>query len=769
MENETILKIEEWPLNIEEKINYMISLETNLTFILTTKNFCVYDKSKDSLTKYPIPPPSNKSIKLPSTEPDSNNIWSDKFGNHVIFKLDKVPYYFNNILSEKKKIKELILEIEDNKALEPFAVAFNNNNENLKSTDEIIFSDKYSCIYSLIINIESNGVTQKIKKVFDFRYILLKNENNAEKKIEYDYVNEELDEKLTDNKFDIDKDDKINDILLFVKEEKSGTGKKIMIKRDYFILAVTKRIIFQFEGKNSIFDVFNNIEDKDEFFKNCKVFPKKNSGLIKTKIQIHITYDKKSYFLFNSDLGLCFWKKVGSPLPIPQQEFNIINYAKRKKEGGYEKIKCPLSSCRTQKCIYYLYNDCLVVLNTLLKNIIIHVEYLDEEFISMYYSQEMNKLILYSNKKIVKISLEHENDNLWKDYVERGEYNLAIPNFTIEDSNLSANLHKIYADSLFKNKKYDLAGQEYALSNENFEHVCLQFSKLNDINPLINYLNFVNKYRLEDKKYFLQKYLINTWLFELLLQKDDIEKKTDGFRNILFESGYIDSKDYVDKRLILNDLFIYGRHDDYSDFAGIKNDYKAIIFDLVNHKNYQQSLSNIQLWLSSISDEEYQKKIMEIFLDFSNVFAKECPSETIDILDSYYYLIEEPNDIIRIISNININDKEVLDDDNYDKILEFIKKLMDLIKTNNFPKLNDKKNDSDKTEIIRNIYNLYILYLSISTSDKSSELLDYLKPLAISAGRSHNITNNNNKKIYLEFSLAKAILKERKSALALVY
>ena len=108
---------------------------------------------------------------------------------------------------------------------------------------------------------------------------------------------------------------------------------------------------------------------------------------------------------------------------------------------------------------------------------------------------------------------------------------------------------------------------------------------------MINYLNFVNKYRLEDKKYFLQKYLINTWLFELLLQKDDIEKKTDGFRNILFESGYIDSKDYVDKRLILNDLFIYGRHDDYSDFAGIKNDYKAIIFDLVNHKNYQQSLS----------------------------------------------------------------------------------------------------------------------------------------------------------------------------------
>ena len=73
---------------------------------------------------------------------------------------------------------------------------------------------------------------------------------------------------------------------------------------------------------------------------------------------------------------------------------------------------------------------------------------------------------------------------------------------------MKAKLNKLNADLLFEKKEYDLAANYYALSDEDFEHVCLKFLTLEDINPLINYLNFYSQYKLSDEnnkeKYFIQ-------------------------------------------------------------------------------------------------------------------------------------------------------------------------------------------------------------------------------------------------------------------------
>ena len=56
MDNENKLNIEKWPLKLDDKIKYMLSLEKNFTFILTKKYFYIYEQNKDLLTKYSIPP-----------------------------------------------------------------------------------------------------------------------------------------------------------------------------------------------------------------------------------------------------------------------------------------------------------------------------------------------------------------------------------------------------------------------------------------------------------------------------------------------------------------------------------------------------------------------------------------------------------------------------------------------------------------------------------------------------------------------------------------
>ena len=791
MDDEIHLDIEKWQLKLDSQIKYVLSLEQNFTFILTQKSFYVHQANNDVLTQYKIPfseereelkeseeKEAKKDKKKDKDKVDNSRIWSDKSGNHVIFKLDNFIYYYNNSLPPNDKIKLLNLELNKN-FLKPFSIAFNNNNKNLKYSDEIIFSDENSSIYTLTIKIEENGqIKENVNNVFSF---ITGNEENE----------------FENNYFLIEKNDRIYDMKLFVYEEKVGTGRKAVINKSYFILAVSKSILFQFSGKNSIKEVFikykkeTDILDKDELLKDCKIFPKSNIGLEKTRIQLFTLEAQKPHFYWNNECGFCQWPIGGSPLPFPQKEFTLYNYIKLKNDGIFEKSPCPLMCCQTSYCIYFLYKDCLAIFSTL-TNKLIHTEFFKEEYLDIYYDKRMKKLILYSNSNIIKISIEHEQNNLWKNYIERGEYNLALQNYTLNDEKIKAKLHKLNGDLLFKRKYYDMAALEYGESDEDFEHICLKFLKLKDLNPLTTYLNYIKDYRLisnnnnnnnnkenmvnsnnNSDDFFIQKYLINTWLFELFLEAEDKKMKNKNYqpkdlKTITHDLKIVESEKYLDKLITFRLLQSYGRYKDYIDFAGNKNDIQTIIFDMVNHNRYKEAIETLIMYLSfDIDDKDYLPNLIKIFFTYINIFTKESPQEVIKIISKYYPLIEKPLDIIRIINNINIYDNDIYEE-NYDNILNLIKKLIDACQ-----KSEKNYNESKKYNLSfrQNIYNLYILYLSLSNKKSLyNELLDFFKTLvnnSISKNLYYNLTLNN--PIYFDFSFVQNILKKSRSALGLLY
>ena len=81
------------------------------------------------------------------------------------------------------------------------------------------------------------------------------------------------------------------------------------------------------------------------------------------------------------------------------------------------------------------------------------LKYLEQQFLDMYYDEVLNGIFIYSSKNVYQISLEQEHRYLWMDYIEIGNYELALKTLTQIDKHMRPKLHKLYAEYLFKEKK----------------------------------------------------------------------------------------------------------------------------------------------------------------------------------------------------------------------------------------------------------------------------------------------------------------------------
>lgn len=248
---------------------------------------------------------------------------------------------------------------------------------------------------------------------------------------------------------------------------------------------------------------------------------------------------------------LVLWQKSGYCLGRlnnlfeykPQNQFTVFTYVRNDNNSNGDKLFKKVNNvpsiikvCQSINHIFFLYKERLVIVNKL-TNRIIHIKYLTEKFIDMFYDEILNGIFIYNGNHIYKIGLEHEYKYLWIDYVEIGNYELALKTVKTEDKNMKKKLHKLYAQNLFKEKKYLESAKEYAFSSANFEEVCLKFLKVNDNKALITYLGLINYFRVfnrinsTDNK-FIIRYLINTWLLELLIGMKENSPKNEITSNI---------------------------------------------------------------------------------------------------------------------------------------------------------------------------------------------------------------------------------------------
>ena len=756
---------------ISGKILYITSCVKNITFILTDEDsFYVIDNSKEHGTnKYSLHStidPKNK-IKFQSNEIHSQ-IWCHKLGHHAIIKYKNEIYYYNpNLL--KEKVQELNFFYED-KYLQPYAVAFNDDYFEPNDTGEILFSDYNSDIYKLQITISGQNVIRIFGRIFSFK------------------EKEETDNEL--NYFNLSKGDRILDMkLLYSSKYNILSGNKGTEGKNIIIMAITNNILFQFQGKDSFENVFENYSIKDgSILKGYKSFlgNEKMDNFKFSKIQYinqYLLSSKEDNKTETKGVLFGFMTKSGYILArlnnlfdyIPQNQFTVFTYVcnnnnEMEKVGRKgNNIPSIIKVCQSVNHIFFLYKERLVIVNKL-TNRIIHIKYLNEQFFDMFYDEIQNGIFIYNGIHVYKIGLEHEFKYLWIDYVEVGNYELALKTVTSEDKNIKVKLHKIYAQHLFKEKKYIESAKEYAFSEEKFEEVCLKFLKINNTKALMHYLALVNYFRVINKtdnknKKFIIKYLINTWLLELFIGKKEDSKEGELIPNIrAFIRSPKHGNDYVNKTLLYFILKIYGRFEEYIEFGTIKEDYTEVIISLIIYKNMKETLDYINNNISFGEDDKISI-FKKIFFRYADLFMKQNPIETIDLIEKGFkisnnqYIIE----VIRLLNSLEISDI-IKDEKKYKGIINFMQKLMDKPIKAQDKEINFTKNT--------NLHNLFILLLSYSDKNIYKEkLINYLKkPISLyyidqSLKKEISITNY----IYFDLYFAKKIFSDNPTASSLLY
>ena len=769
-----IFNITKINLSVEGNILLMTSSENNNTFIITDSNlFYVIEKGiPKNIKKYKISLSFRKSKKNLKTEDKESQIWCDKLGNHVIIKHKKYLYYYNPHIP-KDKLQEITL-FYNNCYLQPYAIAFNNDYYDILDTGDFLFSDINSDIYKIRIQIkEKNKIISFFSLIFSFNSINLNNVNTDESD---DEENDE--ESFSDlNYFKFEKNEKILDMKIIFSNQNNDNEEIYDInneKKNILILANTKNKIFQFYGKDSYEKVFENYSiENGDILKAYKLFHnKKNFILDISRIQLFLqylpfykfeTFQKSELFfscMFQS--GYCLGRYEDLINPIPTKEFIIYDYPKTQTKKSF-----PIMACQSLVHIFFLYDDFLIIKNKMTNRIASKIQ-LPEKCMDMYYHLVMNEIIFYSPNNIYKISLDIETKNIWEYYVEIGNFELALQNLKKEDKYMKPILQKLYGNFLFEQKKYLEAAEHYAFSNENFEHICLKFLNINNIDALLKYLSLVfyfknkgknnnrNKIRIINsikiEKYFIEKYLINTWIFELLIIKKEENKKDEIIPFIRdYTRNDIHGKDYIDKNILYFVLNSYGSLEELIEYTKINQDYELVIFYLINCGREIEALEYVKEFFYFERDN-IDIIMRKVFYKFGSVCMRKIPNETINLLlDDHLNLFFNQKEIIKILLSFNFNTRDSKEE-NTKKIIKYIKKLI----LNKNESNEGNVNKDEKTDL----FNLLLLFLSLINPKENR--LDFFNELK-------DIINSGQKRIFLDLNFAKKIFKNNKIVLSYIY
>ena len=772
----------------DENILYSTSSDNDLYIITNRDRLLIFEKYTKNLISSQINVMQTiikKETKFQSKE-NLTKIWCNKTGDHVIIRKDKSVFYYNPYCKTEFNLKEINLEYNSKYYVEPYSIAFN---EDLKWKDEfeVLITDYFSDIYCLRakMNNKNEIIIISFEKVFTFKTKFeIEQEKTLEEKSEEKKDENEINNDDSDLNLDLDFDpmglinfgenERIIDIQIYNNEK----------NKEKIIIACTRNMLFRFSGKeNTLKELFLKYSTNSELLlKSYRNFPNKsstnnnNSNITHLQILPSFTRNATNELIFGckGSYGYCignifsennnnndnmFIIQNRKPKYLGEKKiplFTLTDEEKKDKEGL-------LLICQSKLHLYYLYENCLLMMNKLTLQYV-NAYLLPYKFKDVFYAENTNNIFIYNDNEIFKLSCQGEENYAWSNYIQIQKYDLALKSISNTNIALKSKVHKLFAEFYFNKKEYELAGKEYALSNEKFEHVCYKFLRQGKTEGLITYLKMIKDFKLNDNRtinneLFINKYLIYTWLSTLLICEDKNEKKSDGENISKFwtEFDSYQKAKYLNRQSIYRYLKINRKEKELIDFANLKNDHKIIIQNLIFKGKYEEAFNYIEKTLGNGKDN--LEECIKTFMKYFDLFILKSVKNTVSLLDNITFPISDQKLLVNVLMEIDYkNYANEEDGKNFTMIINYLKKLIYENITSNIQN--------------KNLNNLFLLFLSLSKKEEhKKEIINYLKsPLNTYTLKDNKINAVfSNKKIFIDLNFAEKILKEIPQALALIY
>ncbi|KAF4519225.1 hypothetical protein B566_EDAN015331 [Ephemera danica] len=282
----------------------------------------------------------------------------------------------------------------------------------------------------------------------------------------------------------------------------------------------------------------------------------------------------------------------------------------------------PLSFVLTQFHALLLYPDKLVAMCLL-------NEELTGKLVGICKDIVRNFVWVYSERSIFKYKVYQEDRNMWRVYMEKGDFEKA-QEFCRENLVHKDQVLIRKAETLFQNEKYQDSAETYSETQSSFEEVALKFLQIEQIEALKTFLcRKLEKLKPQDKT---QITMIVVWVTELFLNQ--LGQIRDAGRESTLEYRELQEQfsDFMQARLvqdcmrnncgtIYNLMSSHGDKENLTKFTLMNQDYERVIGHHIQKNNHLEALVILK-----------QQGRKELFYQFAPSLMQAVPRQTVQAL-----------------------------------------------------------------------------------------------------------------------------------------
>ncbi|KTW31696.1 tethering complex subunit PEP3 [Pneumocystis jirovecii RU7] len=294
----------------------------------------------------------------------------------------------------------------------------------------------------------------------------------------------------------------------------------------------------------------------------------------------------------------------------------------------------PFFFCFTHYHIIIVQENEIYIVNRLNNQIVftekIHMKS-DKKILGLVTDTYKSTYWIYSKDFVYEIVISNENADIWKSFLENGNYLKALK-FAKKNSHYDA-IYREYGMDLIKQAKTHEAAKVLAKTTLPIEEISLKFMDMKDHDALRIYL--LEKLSLIKKGALIQKTILSTWLLFLYITKmntlDDIQVQN-SFLNISdtvsteikeiqneFSEFINKYKSNLNREASYHLINSQGRQNELLIYAESINDYPYILQYWVRNQNYDAALNALN-----------KQTDPELIYKYASVLILQKPKATVD-------------------------------------------------------------------------------------------------------------------------------------------